>query len=132
METRRPGQTVGAFSVHIFTGKINPCVHNFLHIFGLFCKHLSATCQQPARRNAVMLDDKRQPRRRNLPATIHIVALFVKIALVDAPLAAKRLYLRFAHRKQGIERLEKSIRNCLHPYSNVKTLILLSLTESGP
>ena len=61
-----------------------------------------------------MLDDKRQPRRRNLPATIHIVALFVKIALVDAPLAAKRLYLRFAHRKQGIERLEKSIRNCLH------------------
>ena len=61
-----------------------------------------------------MLDDKRQPRRRNLPATIHIVALFVKIALVDAPLAAKRLYFRFTHSEQGIERLEKSIRNSLH------------------
>ena len=41
-------------------------------------------------------------------------ALFIKIALVDATLAAKRLYLRFAHRKQGIERLEKSVRNGLH------------------
>lgn len=61
-----------------------------------------------------MLDDKRQPRRRNLPAAIRVIALFVKIALVDATLAAKRLYLRFAHRKQGIERLEKSVRNGLH------------------
>lgn len=32
-----------------------------------------------------MLDDKRQPRRRNLPAAIRVIALFVKIALVDAP-----------------------------------------------
>ena len=61
----------------------------------------------------MMLDDKRQPRRRNLPAAIRVVALFIKIALVDATLAAKRLYLRFAHRKQGIERLEKSVRNSL-------------------
>lgn len=61
-----------------------------------------------------MLDDKRQPRRRNLPAAIRVVALFIKIALVDASLAAKRLYLRFTHRKQGIECLEKSVRNGLH------------------
>lgn len=61
-----------------------------------------------------MFDNKRQPRRRYLPATIRVVALFVKIALVDATLTTKRLYPRFAHRKQGIERLEKSIRNGLH------------------
>ena len=61
-----------------------------------------------------MLDDKRQPRRRNLPAAIRVIALFVKIALDKTTLAAKRLYLRFAHRMQGIERLEKSVRNGLH------------------
>lgn len=64
-----------------------------------------------------MLDDKRQPRRRNLPAAIRVVALFIKIALVDATLAAKRLYLRFAHRKQGIERLENlSATVCIDQY----------------
>lgn len=64
-----------------------------------------------------MLDDKRQPRRRNLPAAIRVIALFVKIALVDATLAAKRLYLRFAHRKQGIERSKNlSATVCIDQY----------------
>ena len=81
-----------------------------------------------------MLDDKRQPRRRKLPAAIRVIALFVKIALVDATLAAKRLYLRIAHRKHGSDRLETSVRNGLHRSIHIASsydfiLILVNIVQ---